>query len=124
MRDRVVTVPAAALPELKCVQFSAPTLAVLLPPAATNRILSSAVCPIISMTTLQKCLKCEAHLNELKRRREEEANTIRSLDRKWVNKGEMWYLISTSWLERWKYFLDERHAGLVEPPGPVSNTGA
>ena len=98
MRDRVITIPAAALQDLQ------------------------SVCPVVPMPTLQKCPKCEEALSALRKRREEEAATVRALDRKWVQKGELWDLISTSWIERWKYFLDERHAGLVQPPGPVSNS--
>src|SRR4051812_15799470 len=98
MRDRVITIPASSLQELQT------------------------ICPVVPMPTLQKCPKCEEALAALRKRREEEAATVRALDRKWVQKGELWYLISTSWIERWKYFLDERHAGLVQPPGPVSNS--
>ena len=33
---------------------------------------------------------------------------------------ERWYIISSAWLDRWRYYLDDT-SGLVEPPGPVSN---
>jgi len=66
---------------------------------------------------LEKCSICQEKL-ALVRRRKEEKERIKALDRQTLEEGEYWYLISCEWLSQWLNFIKN---DLVDPPGPISN---
>ncbi len=74
--------------------------------------------PPVCESQFGECRECKVEEELLQARRREESKHINDIDRTFVVAGEMWYLISASWLQSWADFSKSR---TMPPPGPIDN---
>lgn len=77
--------------------------------------------PVVNHLSLQPCLTCQAEIDQLTRRREEELSNFIKLHEAFTNHlswtGDIYY-ISLAWFNQWEAFVKAKEQ---DPPGPIDN---